>query len=130
MFLFTLNSDGSGKYISAGHNPSYLFRAATGEIEELDSNNMIVGAFPFATYETATLELNRGDLLLAYSDGLTEAENLQGEMLGEEGVKKVIRAEAPAGAKHLEQKLLATIQSFTVGRSPTDDITIMIVERV
>jgi sigma-B regulation protein RsbU (phosphoserine phosphatase) len=82
MFLFTLNSEGCGKYISAGHNPTYLFRAKTGEIEELPSNNMIVGAFPFATYEPATLELSKGDVLLAYSDGLTEAENLQNEMLG------------------------------------------------
>src|SRR5262245_19519377 len=71
MFLFSLNSDGAGQYISAGHNPTYVLRAATGEIEELKSNNMIVGAFQSATYETATLKLNRGDVLLAYSDGLT-----------------------------------------------------------
>ena len=67
---------------------------------------------------------------MAYSDGLTEAENRQGEMLGEEMVKNVIRAEAPGGSKHLEEKLLETIQNFTMGRSQTDDITIMIVERV
>src|SRR5207248_3555066 len=60
MFLFILNSDGCGKYISAGHNPTYLFRAGAGEIEELPSNNMIVGAFPFATYEAATVELKPG----------------------------------------------------------------------
>src|SRR5215470_17735930 len=52
MFLFTLDSEGTGRYISAGHNPTYLFRAAEGRVEELPSNNMIVGAFPFATYET------------------------------------------------------------------------------
>jgi serine phosphatase RsbU (regulator of sigma subunit) len=67
---------------------------------------------------------------LAYSDGLTEAENPQGEMLGEEGVKKVILAEAPSGSKKLEQELLGTIQNFTAGRSLTDDITLIIVERV
>src|SRR5215472_18650639 len=86
-FSFTLGPDGHGRYISAGHNPTYLFRAATGQIEELASNNMIVGAFQFATYEAATLNMNPGDVLLAYSDGLTEAENPQGEMLGEEAVK-------------------------------------------
>src|SRR5215467_13897288 len=130
MFVFTMNSDGCGKYISAGHNPTYVFRAATGEIEELHSNNIIVGAFAFATYEPASLKLNPGDVLLAYSDGLTEAENPNGEMLGEEGVKAVIRSEATAGAKQLEQKLLDTIQSFTAGRSQTDDITLILVERV
>jgi serine phosphatase RsbU (regulator of sigma subunit) len=130
MFLFILNSDGSGKYISAGHNPTYLFRAATGQIDELPSNNMIVGAFPSATYEAASLKLNPGDILLAYSDGLTEAENPQGEMLGEEGVQRVMLAESPAGSQQLEQKLLSTIQSFTAGRSLSDDITLIIVERV
>jgi sigma-B regulation protein RsbU (phosphoserine phosphatase) len=130
MFVFTMKSDGRGRYISAGHNPTYVYRAATREIEELVSNNMIVGAFPFATYDAAALELNPGDVLLAYSDGLTEAENPRGEMLGEEGVKQVILAQAPSGSKQLEQKLLETIQNFTAGRSLTDDITIILVERV
>jgi sigma-B regulation protein RsbU (phosphoserine phosphatase) len=130
IFLFTLDSEGSGKYISAGHNPTYVFRAANGNIEEIASNNMIVGAFPFATYDAATLQLKKGDVLVAYSDGLTEAENPQGEMLGEERVKNIIRSEAPGGSKHLELKLLKTIQDFTMGRSQTDDITIVIVERV
>ncbi len=129
MFLFILNSDGCGKYISAGHNPTYLFRAGAGRVEELESNNMIVGAFP-ATYQAESLNLDPGDILLAYSDGLTEAENPQGEMLGEEGVKQVILREGPFGAQNLEQKLLATIQNFTAGRSLTDDITLVIVERV
>src|SRR5581483_9706961 len=84
MFLFSLDPDGSGKYISAGHNPTYVFRAADGRIEELESNNMIVGAFSFAKYQVSGFELGKGDMLLAYSDGLTEAENPQGEMLGEE----------------------------------------------
>ena len=130
MFLFTLNSEGFGKFISAGHNPTYLFRAATGQIEELASNNMIVGAFSFASYHSGTLYLNKGDVLVVYSDGLTEAENPQGDMLGEDRVKEVICREASAGAKQLEEKLLETIQNFTVGRSQTDDITITIVERV
>src|SRR3989442_1617567 len=121
MFLFTLNSNGRGKYISAGHNPTYVFRAQTTEIEELPSNNMIIGAFPFATYEAGTLELNAGDVLLAYSAGLTEAENPLGEMLGEDVVKKGIRAEASAGSDHLDKKMLAIIQSFTARPSPTDD---------
>jgi sigma-B regulation protein RsbU (phosphoserine phosphatase) len=91
---------------------------------------MIVGAFSFASYEANPLKLNPGDILLAYSDGLTEAENPQGEMLGEEGVKKVILAEATFGSQQLEQKLLDKIQTFTAGRSLTDDITLIIVERV
>jgi sigma-B regulation protein RsbU (phosphoserine phosphatase) len=107
-----------------------VFRAAKGQIEELSSNNMIVGAFQSATYQAEPLQLDSGDVLFAYTDGLTEAENPQGEMLGEEAVKKVMLAEAPSGSKQLESKLLSTIQNFTAGRSLTDDITLIIVERV
>jgi len=130
MFAFIMNSDGSARYISAGHNPSYVFRAAANQIEELNSNNMIVGAFQFATYEAAPLNLEAGDILLVYSDGLTEAENPQGEMLGEDGVKDVMRNEGPLGSKHLEHKLLEKIHDFTGGRSQTDDITLILVEKV
>src|SRR5437773_6768709 len=130
MFLFTLDSKGSGQYISAGHNPTYLFRAASGAIEEIVSNNMIVGAFPSITYEAARLQLNDGDVLLSYRGCVTHAENPQGNMLGEERVKAIIRREALAGSTNLERKLLEGIHNFTMGRSQTDDITIVIVERV
>ena len=130
MFLFTLDSEGSGRYISAGHNPTYLFRAAEGISGGVAFQQYDCWSISFATYETSPLKLNPGDVLLAYSDGLTEAENPQGEMLGEEGVKKVILAHAASGSLQLEQKLLETIQSFTAGRSLTDDITLTIVERL
>jgi phosphoserine phosphatase RsbU/P len=130
MFLFTLNSEGAGKFISAGHNPAYLYRAGMGDIEDLKSNNMIVGAFSSASYKASPIELKKGDVLVIYSDGLTEAENPDGEMLGEEGVKDIIRTEASAGAIHLEEKLFQTIETFTRGHSQTDDISIMIVERM
>jgi len=130
MFTFNLNEFGEGTLVNAGHNPAYLYRAANGEIEELMSNNMIVGAFSFATYESAPLKLEQGDVLVIYSDGLTEAENPAGEMLGEKRVMDIIRKDAPGGAELLEKKLLDAIQSFTQGRSQTDDITLMIVEKV
>jgi serine phosphatase RsbU (regulator of sigma subunit) len=106
-----------------------LFRAATGQIEELSSNNMIVGAFSFATYDSMPLQLNTGDSLVIYSDGLTEAENPTGEMLGETKVKEIIQREASAGAQVLEQKLLEAIHTFTEGQAQSDDITLMIIEK-
>ena len=130
MFICTLNEKGHGEFISAGHNPAYVFRPVTGGVDELASNNIIVGAFDTAQYEATTLKLDKGDVLVVYSDGLTEAEKPDGEMLGEEAVKQVILAEAGAGAGHLEQKLLEAIQAFTQGQSQSDDITIMIIERI
>ena len=129
LFLFVLDRAGVGQYISAGHNPAYLFRAASGEIEELPSNNLLLGAFDSVCFQSAPLEVRKGDMLVVYSDGLMEAEDADGEMLGEERVKEVIRREAPAGALHLESKLLEAIQRFTRGHPQTDDITLLLVGR-
>ena len=113
LFLFRIDPDGEGEYISAGHNTAYLFRAASGEIEELPSNNLLLGAFEAIAYQAAPLAVGPGDVLLVYSDGLTEAEDEDGEMLGEERVKEVILREARKGASHLEAKLLEAISEFT-----------------
>jgi sigma-B regulation protein RsbU (phosphoserine phosphatase) len=129
MFLFAVDSQGKGEFISAGHNPAYLYRAAQNCIEELSSNSLMVGAFDFATFDSDILDLRPGDILLAYSDGLTEAEDSAGEMFGEERLKGIIMIEAPHGAERLLKTVLASLDEFTGNHLQTDDITIMIVER-
>ena len=129
LFLFLLNRHGVGQFISAGHNPAYLFRSATREIEELTSDGLILGAFEFALYQSQPFELHNGDILFVYTDGVTEAQNEQEEMFGEERLRQIIREEAPAGAPALEQKFLKAIEEFTLGMPQTDDITFLIVEK-
>jgi phosphoserine phosphatase RsbU/P len=129
MFMFSLDPDGSGKYISAGHNTAYLYRAVSRQIEELASNAMIVGAFDFAVFEAADIVLERGDILFVYSDGLTEAEDSSGNMFGEERVKEIILREAPSGAENLYEAILPALQDFIRGHPQTDDITFVIAQR-
>jgi serine phosphatase RsbU (regulator of sigma subunit) len=129
LFLFLLSPEGGGKFISAGHNPTCLFRAAAGKIEWLLSEQFFLGMFDFATYESRPIHMNKGDILIVYSDGLTEAESRQGEMFGEERLVQVIRSEASAGGCILKQKLLQSIADFTEGMPQTDDITLVIVEK-
>lgn len=128
LFLFQLGADGKGHFISAGHNPAYVFRAASGEVEELPSGGMPLGMFPFATYEPAPLELNPGDVLVVYSDGLTEAENGAQEEYGEDRLLALIRAEAPKGVEAMEATLLAELDQFTSGAMQNDDITFLLIE--
>lgn len=127
-FLFQLADDGNGHFISAGHNPGYLFRAATGDVEELPAGGMPLGMFPFASYDAAPLQLGRGDVLVVYSDGLTEAENGEQQMFGDERLMSLIRSEAPRGAEALEKRLLAELDAFTQGAMQTDDITLLLIE--
>jgi sigma-B regulation protein RsbU (phosphoserine phosphatase) len=129
LFLFVLAQNGAGQFISAGHNPTYLFRSATGTIEELISDAYFLGMFDFASYQTRKFHLGAGDILVVYSDGLTEAENPQGEMFGEERLLEVIRREAPSGSQAVEQGFLKAIEDFTLGVPQTDDITFVVVEK-
>ncbi len=128
MFLFEFDRSGKGGYISAGHNTCFLFRAATGELEELLSGGMPLGMFPGASYQLSPLELNPGDTLVIYSDGLTDAENRAGQEMGEESLRELIRTTAPQGAAALESKLLAELDRFTQGAAQTDDITFLLIE--
>jgi serine phosphatase RsbU (regulator of sigma subunit) len=130
MFLCSLSPNGKGQYISAGHNPAYLYRAADGTIEELPSTTLILGAFEFVTFEATPIEMRTGDVLLAYSDGLTEAENAREEMFGEERVKEILRREARAGAVRVHEAVIKSIAEFTRGHDQSDDLTLVIAERV
>jgi sigma-B regulation protein RsbU (phosphoserine phosphatase) len=129
LFLFLLNPNGIGQFISAGHNPAYLFRSATGEIEHLCSDAYFLGMFDFACYESRMLHLCKGDILVVYSDGLTDAQNQQEEMFGEERLLRIIQQEAPSGSHALEHRFLKAIEEFTQGMPQTDDITFVVVEK-
>ncbi len=127
--LFLLNAQGKGEFLSAGHNVVYLFRAASREVEELFSSGLPLGMFPFASYQSCALELYPGDILVIYSDGLTDAQNRAEEEFGEERLRNLIRLEGSAGAAALKKNLLVGIDEFTAGANQVDDITFLLVER-
>jgi len=127
LFLFLLNPDGVGQFISAGHNPAYLFRAATGKIEKLVSDLHFLGMFDFAAYRSTPFCLSRGDILVVCSDGLTDAQNEQEEMFGEKRLLDLIRREAPLRGHTIEQSFLKGVDEFTQGMPQTDDITFVVV---
>jgi phosphoserine phosphatase RsbU/P len=128
LFLFVLGPNGEGQFISAGHNPAFLFRSASGKIEPLVSDAYCLGMFDFASYESHPFHLDQGDVLLVYSDGLTDAHNRQEEIFGEKRLLDLIRREAPLGSQALERELLAAIENFTQGAAQMDDITFVVVE--
>ncbi len=129
LFLLTLNHEGQGVFIGAGHNPAYVYRAASGGIDQLDSKDLVIGAFSFATYQSQSLELSPGDILVVYSDGLTEACDPEENMFGEERLIEVIRKSGAGGVAALEEAIFEALDSFTQGMDQTDDITFILLER-
>ncbi|MGD1068590.1 MAG: SpoIIE family protein phosphatase [Bryobacteraceae bacterium] len=129
LFLFVLSPGGTGQFIGAGHNAVFIHRFATGKVERLVSENFFLGMFDSAAYESRPLQLCDGDLLVVYTDGVTEAENAQRQMFGCERLLETIRHDGPAGGHALEGGLLQAIGDFTGGADQTDDITFVIVEK-
>jgi len=129
LFLFLLRPDGTGQFVSAAHNPAYLFRASTRKIEKLNPDAFALGMFDSSCYQSRALCLDKGDTLVVYSDGLTDAENSRAEMFGEEPLLEIIQRDAPAGSQAVERGILKGIEDFTQGISQTDDITFMVVEK-
>jgi serine phosphatase RsbU (regulator of sigma subunit) len=130
LFLFLLNASGAGQFINAGHNPAYLFRAATGNIERLVSDLYMLGMFDFASYQSTRFQLSKGDVLVVYSDGLPDAQNQREEMFGDKTLRDLIRRDAPLGSPTLVQSLLKAIGEFTQEVPQTDDITFIVVEKL
>jgi serine phosphatase RsbU (regulator of sigma subunit) len=130
MFIFAMKADGAGQFISAGHNSAYVFRTATAKIEKLRPEHFVLGMFDGAAFQTRNFRLDSGDILFVYSDGLTDAENPQGAMLGEARLLDLIRGAAGRGSQALESELVEMIDGFTQGEPQTDDITFLIVEKM
>jgi len=129
LFVFSLGTRGEGQFISAGHNPVWLFRSATGKLDALIAAAPVLGIFADASYQHRAFQLHKGDVLVVYSDGLTDAENLQEEMLGEKRLREIVQREAPRGGKAVEEAFHKAIEDFTQGMPQTDDITFVVIEK-
>lgn len=113
-------------YCSAGHPPAMLLRAETGVIETLDVQSGVVGAFRDMTYRNGRVRLQRGDELLLYTDGTTEARSPEGAFFGEDGLRDAVMSEAPKGFDGLLDRLLGRLDAFT-DRRLEDDVAMVAV---
>ncbi|CAN5435147.1 hypothetical protein BH10ACI1_BH10ACI1_17170 [soil metagenome] len=116
------------EYINAGHNPPLIARS-NGTIEQLDSGGFPLGIIPTAEYEVGQIHLNSEDLIFIYSDGVSEANNIQDEEFGMERLKQVVSKNVHCSASGLRDKVESALSMFTKTAPANDDITIVIVKR-
>jgi sigma-B regulation protein RsbU (phosphoserine phosphatase) len=114
-------------FAGAGHPPAMLARGRQTPVM-LESHTMILGAFPDAVGATPSLEvqLEPDDRIVLYTDGITEAFNSRGEMLGIEGVREIVREASALPAGEMKQRILDGIAAWRNG-PPTDDVSLMLV---
>jgi len=112
------------RYINAGHNYPIL-RRATGSVERLETGGPPVGMFPDFTYVESAVQLNPGDLVVAYTDGVTEAVNPAGEEWGVEGLQEAAAESEAQCADDIVHEIFASMDEFSRGRQ-TDDATVVV----
>jgi len=127
--MVRLEPDGRLVGVNAGHCP-ILIRRADGAIDEISSSGFPLGMMPIASYSEHEDRLEPGDLLLLYTDGLTEAEDPDEEEFGVERVSEVVsNLENPSAASACKT-LLDAVEKHTCGKPLHDDATLLVVERL
>jgi len=114
---------GSLRYVNAGHTPPIVIRR-DGSVERLEAGGAPVGMFADWPYEEGTVRLHSGDLVVAYTDGVVEAENPLGEAWGVEGLLRVATDHRGRCADDLVQAIFKAMDKFTRGRQ-SDDATVV-----
>ena len=115
-------------YTNAGHLAPMLLRGS--EIQTMDSTGTVVGAFPFATYEEKSVRLEHGDILLAYTDGIVEPENVYGEVFGEDRLKDLLLKYARADSSELIARTMEAVVHWTGSSELQDDMTMVVARRI
>ncbi|HWN08483.1 MAG TPA: PP2C family protein-serine/threonine phosphatase [Pyrinomonadaceae bacterium] len=129
LFLAKLDPrTGSVKYCSAGHPPALLLRA-NGELELLSEGGMLLGVIAGTPYVSGTLQLDAGDILMIYSDGLTESTNCAGEEFGEERLKAQLMKAQGLPADAVLFSVLGAVQDFAAASPVVDDMSVAILRR-
>ena len=115
-------------YVNAGQNPPML-RRASGRFERLTEGGMALGMFEGATYSAGTLVLDPGDVLLLFSDGVTEAENPSGVAFDDVGLELVIGQHWWQDLNTLGTSVLRAVEAHAAGAKIADDLTVLAVRR-
>jgi serine phosphatase RsbU (regulator of sigma subunit) len=119
---------GDINYCNAGHNPPLLIRAE-GQVEQLRGGGTVLGMFPDMGYEERRSNLEKGDLLVLFSDGVTEASSPDGEEFGEQRLTILLEEARGEPAAAVLARVGRALAEWTAGAPPTDDITVVALRR-
>lgn len=115
-------------YVNAGHNPPLVFRSRSETIEELPLTGIVLGAFENQEYFSRSLSVGPDDVVVMYTDGVTEAINAREELFGVERLNAIIRKNARLPAQEILNRILAGIHEFTGDMPQFDDITLLVIK--
>ena len=129
LFFGTLQEkDRTMTYVNAGHNPPVVFRSRDKTLEELMPTGIILGAVENREFFSRTITIGPGDVVVMYTDGVTESINAKEELFGEERLNAIIRASAHLPATEILDRILEGVREYTADMPQFDDITLLIIK--
>lgn len=130
LFASSLNPlNGDLRYVNGGHNPPVLIPGNGGPVRRLEPTGPMVGLLPGVCFCEGRAKMDVGDTLLVFTDGVVEAESLDGVDLGDEALVEVVRNNPGARAEELLEKLLTRTFDHMEGGGFKDDVTLVVVQR-
>ncbi|TGU72769.1 PAS domain S-box protein [Geomonas terrae] len=124
-YLSYQRATGKLRYSNAGHPPPLLFRPSEERFFELDAEGLILGVQRRVAFHEMAMQVDKGDLLLLYTDGITETENGDGEFFGKERLKGVLAREHKKPAAGIIEAILDALRAFTGSATFNDDISML-----
>ena len=130
-FFMTVADPDTGElvYTNAGHNPPLLVRAAGG-FEKLGGGGVILGILPMASYTESSMRMKPGDVLVLFSDGVTEAADPSDEDFGEERLAALVASMRERPAAEIVEAIESAVSEFTQGAPAADDITVVVARKL
>lgn len=127
LFCGVLGKDGMLRWSNAGHCPPMLIRTS-GQILKLEATGMPIGMLPGATFAVEHTQLEPGDKLLVYTDGVSEAQNRGGQFFETQRMEALLRSHSAQSCDQLIQTLIRAVEAFTEDVPQGDDITAVLME--
>jgi serine phosphatase RsbU (regulator of sigma subunit) len=122
-------ADGAMTYVNAGQNPPFI-RRRDGRYEKLGSTGVALGMFEHSKFGASETRVEPGEMLILYSDGITEAEDPDGRPFEEAGLEQIIEAHADDPASDLASRVLKAVEAHARKSRFVDDLTILILKRL
>lgn len=119
---------GEFRYVNAGHNPPLLL-PSSGGLRTLEGTGMALGMLAGSAYEEGRITLSSGDILVLYTDGISESRSADGREFGTEGLVESVRGAFDKRADEVLAAVFSGLRSFTAGADPDDDRTLVVIKR-
>lgn len=116
-------------YVNAGHNPPLVISADGSTVRQLESFNLPLGIIETESYEATDIILDQGDMLVGFSDGITEAMNIAGEPYGDERFMSLLQSKSHLPTTELVALIEQDVDAYAAGAPQADDMTLLLLKR-